>query len=636
MRRLLGTGGMGRVWLAHDERSGIDVALKEVRLDTVTGQTDRKSHLSRAWLEALHALSVAKSSNIVEILDVFEEDGRPWIVMELVIGKTLAQAVAQHGPLPPVHVAHIGKRVLMALTACHVKDIVHRDVKPSNILLADDGRVLLTDFGIAAGGSHYDITMGTLTPNGIAVGTPEYMAPERMRGRPATAASDLFSLGATLYFAVEGHSPFRRDSFVTSSAAVLFEPVGELRRGPVFKQLLSGLMEKDPSDRTQTADAYDKLTRIIDYNGAIPFDGAVPAVRAVPPTSGPVATTHPARLRRAPNDATVAVRVGPAGAKKKGPGQGHVKLVWDPAGHDRKLATITQELRAGRYTLAAELLADRQVPEDVRDYRYLILAQIAASNGVDTAWLAEEPAGPEAALLRLRANVIRALQAHRGNHPRAEELIQLAGAQCLETAERFPEDPLPWIALLHLAPAAPDNVLGPPELRINGPWRTMAELWQRDPWNREAHHRLLTAVGPKCGGSASSVSGVAHWIAGHAPARSALLVLPLVALVEAFRQQLGPDNLNQTLLTHRNWSTAYAEQETERCYLEWFAPNGGHGALLPDLHHLAHALWAGLQWLPATHVFDAIGPYALTTPWSLHGNPERVLLTSRERSMTEL
>ncbi|MEY9855029.1 serine/threonine protein kinase [Catenulispora sp. GAS73] len=278
LRRLLGTGGMGRVWLAHDEASGIDVALKEVRLDTVSGQTDRKSHLSRAWLEALHGLSVAKSSNIVEILDVFAEDGRPWIVMELVIGKTLAQAVAQYGPLPPVQVAHIGKNVLIALTACHVKDIVHRDVKPSNILLADDGRVLLTDFGIAAGGDCYDVAVGTLTPNGIAIGTPEYMAPERMKGCPATAASDLFSLGATLYFAVEGRSPFRRDSFMASSAAVLFEPADELQHGPVFEQLLSGLLEKDPADRTQTAEAYDQLMRIIAYNGAIPVDSDVPPI----------------------------------------------------------------------------------------------------------------------------------------------------------------------------------------------------------------------------------------------------------------------------------------------------------------------------------------------------------------------
>lgn len=287
LRRVLGTGGMGRVWLAHDKASGNDVALKEVRLETLSGEADRRSHLSRAWLEALHALSVAKSSNIVKVLDVFEEDGRPWIVMELVIGKTLAQAVAQYGPLPPVQVAHIGKKVLMALTACHVKEIVHRDVKPSNILLADDGRVLLTDFGIAVGGDHYDVTVGSLTPSGIAVGTPEYMAPERVKGRPATAASDLFSLGATLYFAVEGRSPFRRDSFVASSAAVLFDPVGELKRGRVFEQLLSGLLEKDPADRTKTAEAYDQVTRIIDYNGAIPFDGDVQL------TSGPTATTPP-------------------------------------------------------------------------------------------------------------------------------------------------------------------------------------------------------------------------------------------------------------------------------------------------------------------------------------------------------
>lgn len=658
LRRLLGTGGMGQVWLAHDEASGTDVALKEMRLDTVRCEADRRSHLSRAWLEALHGLSVAKSSNIVKILDVFEEDGRPWIVMELVIGKTLAQGVAQYGPLPPVQVAHIGEKVLLALTACHVKEIVHRDVKPSNILLADDGRVLLTDFGIAAGGAH-DVMMGTLTPSGIALGTPEFMAPERLKGRPATAASDLFSLGATLYFAVEGRSPFRRDSFAASSAAVLFAPAGELRRGRAFEQLLSGLLEKDPADRTQTADAYDQLMRIIAYNGAIPFDEGVPPASgpagvAAPvhpprstdpqpaePTPGHPPSTgahrsRPTRTWRAPAAAVAAARTGPAVVKRKGRAGVHSRLVWDPAGQDRKLASTTQELRVGRYTLAGELLADRQVPEDVRDYRYLVLAQIAASNGVDTAWLAEQPDSPEGALLRLRANVIRALKAHRANHPRTDELIGLAKTLCVQTAERFPQDPLPWIALLHLAPAAPDNVPGSPGLPIDGPWRTMNQLWRRDPWNREAHHRLLAAVGPKGGGSVASVSAVAHWIAGQAPAGSALLVLRLVAFIEAFRQQLERDSLNKILLKYRNWSTAYAEQEIERCYTQWFAPTGGNGALLPDLHYLAHALWAGLQWQPATHVFDAIGPYALTTPWSLHGNPEQALVMARQQCMSEL
>jgi hypothetical protein len=322
--------------------------------------------------------------------------------------------------------------------------------------------------------------------------------------------------------------------------------------------------------------------------------------------------------------------------KRRGSGEAHLKLVWDPAGLDRRLATTTQEFRVGRYALAGELLADRQAGEDVRDYRYLILAQIAASNGVDTAWLAEEPDSPEAALLRLRANVIRALQAHRARHPKADGLIDLARTQCLETAERFPKDPLPWIALLHLAPAAPQNIPGPPELQVAGPWQTMGELWKRDPWNREAHHRLLAAVGPKSGGSVSSVSGVAHWISSQAPSGSALLVLQLVAFIEAFRQQLERNDLNRVLLTYRNWSTAYAEQETERCYTQWFLPSGGNGLLLPDLHHLAHALWAGSQWRPAARVFDLIGPYAMTTPWSLHGNPEQVLAMARERCMTEL
>jgi len=322
--------------------------------------------------------------------------------------------------------------------------------------------------------------------------------------------------------------------------------------------------------------------------------------------------------------------------KRKGSGDGHAKLVWDPAGRDRRLATTTQELRTGRYALAGELLADRRVDEDVRDYRYLILAQIAAANGVDSAWLAEQPGSPEAALLRVRTSVIRALQAHRAQHPKADGLIELARTQCLAAAERFPDDPLPWVALLHLAPAAPENIPGPPELAIDGPWQTMNQLWRRDMWNREAHHRLLAAVGPKSGGTVSSVSGVAHWIASQAPPGSALSVLQLVAFTEAFRQQMERSAQSKIVLTYRNWSTAYAEQETERCYEQWFVPFGGKAAVLPDLHYLAHALWAGSRWKPAAEVFNAIGPYALTTPWSLHGNPEQVLVTARDRCMAEL
>ncbi|GAA1980244.1 hypothetical protein [Catenulispora subtropica] len=320
--------------------------------------------------------------------------------------------------------------------------------------------------------------------------------------------------------------------------------------------------------------------------------------------------------------------------KRKGPGEGRPKLVWDPAGDDRRLATTTQELRTGRYALAGELLAARGVSEDVRDYRYLILAQVAASSGVDTAWLAEEPGSPEAALLRMRANVIRALQAHRTRHPKAADLIELARAQCLEAAERFPGDPLPWVALLHLAPAAPEKVPGPRELAVDGPWQTMGQVWQRDPWNREAHHRLLAAVGPKSGGSVPAVTGVALWITSRAPAESALCVLQLLAFIETFREQVERNETNKILLTYRNWSTAYAQQETERCYTRWFAPTGGKGVLLPDLHLLAHALWAGSHWEPASVVFDAIGPYALTTPWALHGDPEQVLVAARERSMS--
>ncbi|MFD0634793.1 serine/threonine-protein kinase [Catenulispora yoronensis] len=182
--RKLGSGGMGDVWEAQDELESRAVAVKEVRLATHLPDADKSARLTRAWREALHTVTVAHHPNIIQVLDVVEDDGRPWIVMELVQCRTLAQQVAADGRVGPREAARVGLAVLDALSACHARQIHHRDVKPSNILMASDGRVILTDFGLASGDAPDGESLTALTPFGIAVGTPEFMSPERARARP--------------------------------------------------------------------------------------------------------------------------------------------------------------------------------------------------------------------------------------------------------------------------------------------------------------------------------------------------------------------------------------------------------------------------------------------------------------------
>ncbi|MET7459863.1 serine/threonine-protein kinase, partial [Nonomuraea sp. NPDC005501] len=199
----LGEGGMGVVWRAHDRLLDRTVAVKEVRY---TGVGDaQRADLNRRTIREARAAGRLDHPSVVVIHDVVEEDGRPWIVMQLVPSRSLAQAIGERGPLPVEQVALIGERVLGALRAAHATGVLHRDVKPENVLLADDGRVVLTDFGIAT----LEAEPG-LTATGGLVGTPAYMPPERLNGEPARPESDLWSLGATLYAAAEGAPAYRR------------------------------------------------------------------------------------------------------------------------------------------------------------------------------------------------------------------------------------------------------------------------------------------------------------------------------------------------------------------------------------------------------------------------------------------
>ncbi|MFD2353391.1 serine/threonine-protein kinase [Nonomuraea ferruginea] len=184
----LGEGGMGVVWRAYDELLDRTVAIKEVRYSGV-GERQR-AELNRRTIREARAAGRLDHPSVVVIHDVVEEDGRPWIVMQLVRSRSLAEAIRADGPLPVARAAAIGARVLDALRAAHATGVLHRDVKPENVLLADDGRVVLTDFGIATMESE-----AGLTATGSLVGTPAYMPPERLNGEPARPESDLWSLG---------------------------------------------------------------------------------------------------------------------------------------------------------------------------------------------------------------------------------------------------------------------------------------------------------------------------------------------------------------------------------------------------------------------------------------------------------
>ncbi|MCU8594107.1 serine/threonine-protein kinase, partial [Streptomyces sp. A13(2022)] len=251
----IGSGGMGQVWRAHDEVLHRVVAIKELTAALYVSESDQAILLARTRGEARAAARINHSA-VVTVHDVLEHDGRPWIVMELVEGRSLADAVKAEERVEPREAARIGLWVLRALRAAHTAGVLHRDVKPGNVLLGDDGRVLLTDFGIAQieGDS-------TITRTGEVVGSVDYLAPERVRGHDPGPASDLWALGATLYTAVEGRSPFRRTSPLTTMQAVVEEDAGEPRYAGPLAPVISALLCKDPQARPDVTEAEHLLAQ---------------------------------------------------------------------------------------------------------------------------------------------------------------------------------------------------------------------------------------------------------------------------------------------------------------------------------------------------------------------------------------
>ncbi|MGK5693605.1 serine/threonine-protein kinase [Streptomyces sp. URMC 128] len=249
----IGSGGMGRVWRAHDEVLHRSVAIKELTAALYVSESEQAILLARTRAEARAAARINHSA-VVTVHDVLEHDGRPWIVMELVEGRSLADAVKEEGRVEPREAARIGMWVLRALRAAHTAGVLHRDVKPGNVLLARDGRVLLTDFGIAQ--IEGDTT---ITRTGEVVGSVDYLAPERVRGHDPGPSSDLWALGATLYTAVEGRSPFRRTTPLTTMQAVVEEEAAELQHADALAPVITALLRKDPATRPDASEAEQML-----------------------------------------------------------------------------------------------------------------------------------------------------------------------------------------------------------------------------------------------------------------------------------------------------------------------------------------------------------------------------------------
>lgn len=239
----LGRGGMGVVWHARDTTIGREVAIKEVFLPPNLSEAHRAALRERTLHEARTAARIRHPA-VVAVHDVIEDGGEAWIVMELVRGRSLDQIIRSGGPMSPPWAASVGLFVLSALDTAHAQGLLHRDVKPGNVLIADDGRVLLSDFGIAT-------QAGGATP-GAPVGTPGYTAPECLTeepGRAAGPASDLWSLGATIYTAVEGVPPFQRNSAMAVLGAVMTEPAKPPQRAGALGPILMALLAKNPAQR---------------------------------------------------------------------------------------------------------------------------------------------------------------------------------------------------------------------------------------------------------------------------------------------------------------------------------------------------------------------------------------------------
>ncbi|WP_020519810.1 serine/threonine-protein kinase [Catelliglobosispora koreensis] len=255
LRDQLGHGGMGRVWLARDEMLDREVAIKEVAPPTVLTE-EESEQLHKLILREARAAGRINHPHVVKIFDVIQTEEWPWIVMEYIPSETLQRTVQFGGPLPPRRVAEIGLEMLEALVAAHEAGVLHRDVKPDNVLLADDGRVVLSDFGLASVDTDGSVTRTS------QLGTPQYVAPERARYGTSSREADYWSLGATLYAAVEGRSPYARETVMETLTALAVDDPDPMRLAGPLEPAIQGLLRRNPKERLKPAELEDLLRAV--------------------------------------------------------------------------------------------------------------------------------------------------------------------------------------------------------------------------------------------------------------------------------------------------------------------------------------------------------------------------------------
>ncbi|MEV6405935.1 serine/threonine-protein kinase [Streptomyces bobili] len=324
----LGRGGMGIVWRATDRLLGRRVAVKELVQDDALSAEQARARRDRTLREA-RAVAQLSHPHIIVVHDVVEEDERPYIVMELIEGGSLADRIAQRGPIDPREAARIGADLLGALRAAHAAGVLHRDIKPANVLVdSATGRAVLTDFGIAqvAGAT-------TLTETGSFVGSPEYTAPERMSGERTGPASDLWSLGALLCTALSGESPFRRDSLGGILHAVVFADIRTPPQAEPLLPVVRGLLERDP-DRRLTAEEAERMLRAFLDTGRTPSGrtGYTPTQADLPHQRSDRPASDPPRRERSTRGVLVAALLVAAMA---GAGVSAAALLLDREGNGR-------------------------------------------------------------------------------------------------------------------------------------------------------------------------------------------------------------------------------------------------------------------------------------------------------------
>jgi len=276
----IGRGAMGVVWRARDQLLDRDVAVKEVQIAETLTADERANAYQRTLREAKTAARLSHPG-VVSVYDVADDGGRPWIVMELVNARSLDQVLAADGPLSPRQTADMGRQLLAALSVAHGAGVLHRDVKPSNVLLGLDGRAVLTDFGIATFQGD-----PKLTQTGMVMGSPGFTAPERIRGGDATPASDLWSLGATLYAAVQGHGPYEaRGGAITTMSAIINEDAPAAPAAGALSQVIAALLRREPQDRPGAVQASRMISDVLSTLPEQPVAGGyVPtSLSATPP-----------------------------------------------------------------------------------------------------------------------------------------------------------------------------------------------------------------------------------------------------------------------------------------------------------------------------------------------------------------